>query len=103
MNLADFHFLASVAAPRTRAGGAAVVGRAGRRRDDARQMWKGIIRGTPAAAPAERGRSGRARFGPLELIATEGWLVAVLAVAGPAWRGGRRRRLPTTPPPSRSL
>lgn len=55
-----------------------------RRRDDARQMWKGII-AAHLLPHLLSGEERRARFGPLELIAM-GWLVAVLALAGPTWR-----------------
>jgi Ca-activated chloride channel family protein len=55
-----------------------------RRRDDARQMWKGII-AAHLLPHLLSGEERRARFGPLELIAV-GWLVAVLALAGPTWR-----------------
>jgi Ca-activated chloride channel family protein len=55
-----------------------------RRRDDARQMWKGIV-AAHLLPDLLSGEERRARFGPLELIAL-GWLVAVVAVAGPAWR-----------------
>jgi len=80
--LADFHFLRPwlllALVP------AAVLWWALRRRDDARQAWKGIV--APHLLPhLLSGEERRARFGPLELIAV-GWGVAVLAMAGPSWR-----------------
>jgi Ca-activated chloride channel family protein len=55
-----------------------------RRHTDARQIWKGIV--APHLLPhLLRGEERRARFGPLEFIAL-GWLVSVLAIAGPTWR-----------------
>lgn len=57
-----------------------------RRRGDSAQRWRGIV--APHLLPfllhGENDRR-RALFTPLRLIAL-GWLVAVIAVAGPAWR-----------------
>ena len=55
-----------------------------RRHTDARQMWKGIV-APHLLAHLLSGEERRARFGPLEFIAL-GWLIAVVACAGPAWR-----------------
>jgi Ca-activated chloride channel family protein len=53
-------------------------------RGDATRSWRGII--APHLLPhLLRGSERRVRFGPLEFIAF-GWLVAILAVAGPAWQ-----------------
>ena len=53
-------------------------------REDAAQAWHGIV--APHLLPfLVQGQDRRARFSPLHLIAT-GWLVAVLAIAGPTWR-----------------
>lgn len=55
-----------------------------RRREDATQAWRGIV--APHLLPfLLQGQNRRARFGPLHLIAT-GWVVAVVAIAGPTWR-----------------
>jgi Ca-activated chloride channel homolog len=51
---------------------------------DTAQTWNGIV--APHLLPfLLQGRNRRARFTPLHLIAL-GWLVAVLAIAGPTWR-----------------
>lgn len=55
-----------------------------RRGTDARQQWKGIV-AAHLLPHLLGGEERRARLGPLELIAL-GWLVTVLAVAGPTWR-----------------
>jgi Ca-activated chloride channel family protein len=54
------------------------------RRESAAQSWHGIV--APHLLPfLLQGRSRRACFTPLHLIAI-GWLIAVLAIAGPTWR-----------------
>jgi Ca-activated chloride channel family protein len=80
--LADFHFLRPwlllALVP------AALLWWALRRRDDTRQVWKGVV--APHLLPhLLGGQEKHARFGPLELIAV-GWVVAVLAISGPTWR-----------------
>lgn len=80
--LADFHFLRPwlllALVP------AVLLWWALRRRDDARQRWKGIV--APHLLPhLLGGEEKRARFGPLELIAV-GWVVTVVAMSGPTWR-----------------
>jgi hypothetical protein len=51
------------------------------RRNDAAQRWNGIV--APHLLPfLLKGGNRRARFTPLHLLAL-GWLVAVLAIAGP--------------------
>ena len=55
-----------------------------RHRGDATQAWHGIV--APHLVPfLVQGQDRRARFWPLRLIAT-GWLLTVLAIAGPTWR-----------------
>ncbi len=55
-----------------------------RRRTDASQAWRGIV--APHLLPhLLSGDDRRSRFGPLEWIAI-GWLVAVVAIAGPTWK-----------------
>jgi Ca-activated chloride channel homolog len=55
-----------------------------RRREDAAQSWHGIV--APHLLPfLLQDQNRRARFTPLHLIAI-GWLVTVLAIAGPTWR-----------------
>lgn len=55
-----------------------------RRFEDAEKPWRGIV--APHLLPfLLHGENRRSRFTPLHLIAL-GWLVAVLAIAGPAWR-----------------
>ncbi|MES2708014.1 MAG: VWA domain-containing protein [Verrucomicrobiota bacterium] len=56
-----------------------------RRRQDAAQAWRGIV--APHLLPflLSGSEARHKRFTPLLLIGT-GWLVAVLAIAGPAWR-----------------
>lgn len=55
-----------------------------RRRQDASRPWHGIV--APHLLPfLLSGEDRRPRFSPLLLIAI-GWAVAVIAVAGPAWR-----------------
>ena len=55
-----------------------------RRRADAEQPWRGIV--APHLLPfLLQGEARHARFTPLHLIVL-GWLVAVLAIAGPTWR-----------------
>jgi Ca-activated chloride channel family protein len=55
-----------------------------RRHADATQVWRGII--APHLLPhLLSGQERHARFGPLELIGL-GWLITVLAIAGPTWR-----------------
>ncbi len=55
-----------------------------RRRGDAAQRWHGIV--APHLLPfLLQGENRRARFTPLHLILL-GWLVAVVAIAGPTWR-----------------
>jgi Ca-activated chloride channel family protein len=82
MNLADFHFLRPwlllALAP------AALLWWGLRRHTDARQMWKGIV-APHLLTHLLSGEEKRTRIGPLEFIAL-GWLVAVVAAAGPAWR-----------------
>ncbi|MEJ1972500.1 MAG: hypothetical protein WDM96_08615 [Lacunisphaera sp.] len=82
MNLADFHFLRPwlllALVP------AALLWWGLRRHTDARQMWRGIV-APHLLAHLLSGEERRTRFGPLEFIAL-GWLVAVVAAAGPAWR-----------------
>lgn len=82
MNLADFHFLRPwlllALLP------AALLWWSLRRHTDTRQRWKGIV-APHLLAHLLSGEEKRARFGPLELIAL-GWVVGVLAVAGPTWR-----------------
>ncbi len=51
---------------------------------DAEKPWRGIV--APHLLPfLLQGETRRSRFNPLQLIAL-GWLVAVLAIAGPTWR-----------------
>jgi Ca-activated chloride channel homolog len=55
-----------------------------RRREDTAHSWHGIV--APHLLPfLLQGRNDRARFTPLHLIAI-GWIVGVLAIAGPTWR-----------------
>jgi Ca-activated chloride channel family protein len=55
-----------------------------RRRADGKQPWRGII--APQLLPHLLiGEEKHSRFGPLELIAL-GWLLAVIAIAGPTWK-----------------
>lgn len=55
-----------------------------RHRQNAAQAWRGII--APHLLPfLLSGRTERARFTPLLLIAT-GWVAATVAIAGPTWR-----------------
>jgi Ca-activated chloride channel family protein len=54
------------------------------RRQDAAQPWRGIV--APHLLPhLLSGEENKARFGPLHLLAV-GWLVAIVAMAGPTWR-----------------
>jgi Ca-activated chloride channel family protein len=54
------------------------------RRQDAAQAWHGIV--APHLLPfLLRGEARRSRFAPLHLIGL-GWIVAIIAVAGPTWR-----------------
>ncbi len=80
--IADFHFLRPwlllALVP------AALLWWGLRRHTDARQRWKGIV-APHLLSHLLSGEEKRERVGPLELIAC-GWLVAVLAVAGPTWR-----------------
>jgi Ca-activated chloride channel family protein len=55
-----------------------------RRRTDARQPWRGIV-APHLLKELLSGEKKTSRFGPLHLIAI-GWLVGVIAVAGPAWK-----------------
>ncbi len=55
-----------------------------RRRTDAMQPWRGII-APHLLAHLLSGEEKKSRFGPLELIAV-GWVVAVIAIAGPTWK-----------------
>jgi Ca-activated chloride channel homolog len=55
-----------------------------RHRGDATQAWHGVV--APHLVPfLVQGQDRRARFWPLRLIAI-GWLLTVLAIAGPTWR-----------------
>lgn len=55
-----------------------------RRREDAAQSWHGII--APHLLPyLLQGQNQRHRFTPLHFIGI-GWIVSVLAIAGPTWR-----------------
>lgn len=55
-----------------------------RRRGDAARAWHGIV--APHLLPfLLHGEDKRARFQPWQMLAL-GWLVAVLAIAGPTWR-----------------
>lgn len=57
------------------------------KRQDAAQTWNGIV--APHLLPfLLQGGNRPARFTPLHLLAL-GWLVAVLAIAGPTWRRER--------------
>jgi len=58
-----------------------------RRRTDAAQPWRGII-APHLLGHLLSGEEKRSRFGPLELSVV-GWLVAVLAIAGPTWKHER--------------
>jgi Ca-activated chloride channel family protein len=54
------------------------------KRQDIAQTWNGIV--APHLLPfLLQGRNRRARFAPLYLIAL-GWVIAVLAIAGPTWK-----------------
>lgn len=55
-----------------------------RRRQDTARAWRGIV--APHLLPhLLSGKNQRVRFGPLQLIGL-GWIVAVVALAGPTWR-----------------
>ena len=54
------------------------------KRQDTAQTWNGIV--APHLLPfLLQGQNSRARFTPLHLIAI-GWVIALLAIAGPTWR-----------------
>lgn len=62
----------------------ALLVRAIRHREDAAGAWHGIV--APHLLPfLLQGHRERGRLTPLHLVAL-GWLVAVIAIAGPAWR-----------------
>jgi Ca-activated chloride channel family protein len=58
-----------------------------RRRQDASRPWHGIV-DEHLLPYLLSGRTERARFGPLELLAL-GWCIAIVALAGPTWRRER--------------
>lgn len=55
-----------------------------RRRDDAKQRWRGIV-APHLLTHLLGGEEKQSRLGPLECIAL-GWVLAVVAIAGPTWK-----------------